>query len=128
MNRTCVDYGFITTVHRPGLPDVHLGFAFQHQAEQACRSLTAALRYTQHVEGTTVTWSSTPDGIAPLPSVPTDPGELAYLVEQDPNDLPMGHAFPDLFSRLVAQQGYDSAARIWREACFWLDDNDSDED
>lgn len=27
---------FVATVHRPNLPDVHLGYGFQHQAESAC--------------------------------------------------------------------------------------------
>ncbi|MFD9964877.1 hypothetical protein [Amycolatopsis sp. NPDC058986] len=38
---TTVDFSFVTTVHRPELPDVHLGFVFQHQAKYAeCRTET----------------------------------------------------------------------------------------
>lgn len=125
---TDIDYSFVTTVHRPGLSEVHLGFAFPHQAEHASWSLTDDLRNTQHVEGTTITWSPTPDGVSPLAPVPAHPWALADLIAQEDNNLPMGHAFPDLFSRLKAQEGYETAARIWHDACFWLDWNESEED
>ena len=127
---TAVDFPFVTTVHRPGLPDVHLGFAVEHQAEQACRSLTIALQYTQHIEGTTITWSPTPDRVTVLAPLPTDQGSvaLADLIAQEPNNLAPGHAFPDLFSRLKAQEGYETAALIWTNACRWLDHAESEED
>jgi hypothetical protein len=128
MTTTAIDFPFLTTVHRPGLPDVHLGFAFPHQAEHASWSLTDDLRNTQHIEGTTITWSPTPDTVSPLAPVPTDPCTLAELVAQENNNLPMGHAFPDLFSRLKAQEGYETAARIWHDACHWLDRNEPEED
>jgi len=114
-------YSFVATVCRPGLPDVHLGFKFQHQAEHASWSLTDDLISTQHVEGTSITWSPTPDGVTPLAPVPTDPCELAELIAQADDNLPTGHAFPDAFSRLKAQEGYGTAARIWRDACLQLD-------
>lgn len=113
--------GYVTTVHRPGLPDVHLGFAFQHQAEHASWSLREDLISTQHVPGTTITWSHTPDGVTPHEPTPTDPLVVADLVAQENRDLPEGHNFPDLFSRLKAQEGYERAARIHTEACRWLD-------
>jgi hypothetical protein len=40
----------------------------------------------------------------------------------------MGHAFPDLYSRLKAQEGYEAATRIWRNTCSWLDRSESEED
>jgi hypothetical protein len=101
---------------------------FRHQAEHASWSLTDDLRNTQHVEGTTITWSPTPNAVSPLAPVPTDPCALADLVAQEDNDLPMGHAFPDMFSRLKAQEGYEPAARIWRDTCSWLNRNESEED
>lgn len=120
------DYPFVATVHRPGLPDVHLGFAFQHQAELACWSLTEDLIGTAHVEGTTVTWSPTPDGVCPQPPVLADAPAVASLVEQELADVPPEHRFPDLFSRLKAQEGYETASRIWRDACRSLDDAEAD--
>lgn len=114
-------YPFVATVHRPGLADVHLGFWFQHQAEQASRSLTQDLIGTCHVEGTTITWSTTPDGVTPLDPVPAVWLSVAELMETEDDDLPTGHAFPDLFSRLKAQEGYETASRVWADACSWLD-------
>lgn len=127
MTSATVTYPFIVTVHRPGLPDVHLGFTFEHRAEHASWSLTDDLGNTQHVEGTTITWSPALDGVTPLCPLPTEPGAVAALIDQQDNDLPMGHAFPDLFSRLKAQEGYETAARIWHHACMWLDHDGSDE-
>lgn len=97
---------FVTTVHRPGLPDVHLGFRFQHQAEHASWSLTSDLTNTTHVVGTTISWRSRPRGVAVLPPVPADAGLIAELIRQedyhgDPEQ------FPDLHSRLKAQEGFE---------------------
>ncbi|MFI5782632.1 hypothetical protein [Nocardia sp. NPDC051570] len=116
-----MDYPFVATVHRPGLPDVHLGFTFRHQATHASWSLTDCLYNTEHVEGTTIAWSPTPDGVSALPPLPTDSFALAELIAQEDDDLPTGHAFPDLFSRLKAQEGHETATTIWRNACYWLD-------
>lgn len=115
------DYPFVTTVHRPGLPEVHLGFAFEHQAEMACRSLTWDLISTAHVEGTTVAWSPTPDGVRPQPPVPASVLAVVSLIEQETDNMPVARCFPDLFSRLKAQEGYETAESIWRDACRLLD-------
>ena len=112
---------YVATVHRPGLPDVPLGFAFGHQAEHASWSLREDLTSTQHVPGTTVTWGRTPDGVNPQEPVPTGPPVVADLLAQEDHDLPMGHNFPDVFSRLKAQEGCEEAARIHAAACRWLD-------
>lgn len=125
---TTVDFPFVTTVHRPGLPEVHLGFAFQHEAQYAAWSLTDDLCSTQHIEGTTITWSATPDRVSVLDPVPTESCALADLIAQENNYLPTGHAFPDLFSRVQAQEGYETASRIWSNACSWLDRDESEED
>jgi hypothetical protein len=127
MTTTAADYPFVTIVHRPGLPEVYLGFAFPYQAEHAAWSLADDLCNTQHVEGTTVTWSSTPDGVSALSPVPADPCALADLIAQEHHGPPMGHGFPDVFSRLKAQEGYVSATQIWRDACLCLDCNASEE-
>ena len=117
---TTSTYPFVTTVHRPGLPDVQLGFVYQHQVEHASWSLASDLRNTQHVEGTTITWGATPDSATPLAPVSTDPFEVALLLEQQDLNQPIGHAFPDLYSRLKAQEGYETTLRIWGSACSWL--------
>ncbi|WP_207548996.1 hypothetical protein, partial [Mycobacteroides chelonae] len=91
---------FVTTVHRPQLPDVHLGFLHQLQAEQACWRLTAALAHTTHVDGTTISWSPRAEGVTVLPPVPTDAWALAELIRKEGP-----HEFPDLYSRLHAQVG-----------------------
>jgi hypothetical protein len=63
-----------------------------------------------------------------LTPVPTDPCALAGLIAHEHNDLSLGRSFPDLFSRLKAQEGYASATQIWGGACFWLDRTESEED
>lgn len=73
---------FVTTVHRPKLPDVHLGFLDQLQAEQACWRLNAALAHTTHVDGTTISWSPRTEGATVLPPVPTDAWALAELIKK----------------------------------------------
>lgn len=115
---------FVATVHRPNLPDVHLGYVFQHQAESACASLRSALVGTTHVAGTTITWSQRLPGMAVEPPVPTEPASIVSLIE---HDLYNGEPdqFPDLFSRLAAQEGYDSAREMWRIACSSLDYDES---
>lgn len=125
---TTSNFPFVAIVHRPGLPDVHLGFAFEHQAQHAAWSLADDLHTTSRIPGTTVGWSPTPASATPLEPVPTDPCLLAALIDDEPPGEPSGHAFPDLFSRLKAQEGYDTAARIWRDACRWLDRAESPQD
>lgn len=115
---------FVTTVHRPAMPDLHLGFAFQHQAEQACRSLVNDLTSTTHVPGTMISWSRRPSGITVIPPVPTDAHGLTGLVKQesysgDPDQ------FPDLYSRLAAQEGHESAGRLWSAVCYLLDHDET---
>lgn len=112
---------YMTTVHRPDLPDIHLGFRFAHQAERACWSLQQDLTYSAHVPGTTITWGPTPDGVTPLEPVPAEVHAYAELLEQENHDGPPGLRFPDAFSRLKAQEGYDTAARVHAGACGYLD-------
>lgn len=121
-------YPYTTIIRRPGLPDVYLGFPFRHQAEHASWSLADDLRNTAHIAGTTVTWGVTPTILTPQAPVPTDPCAVAELLQRESGTLPMGHAFPDMFSLLKAQEGYETAARIWNDACLWLNRNESEGD
>lgn len=114
---TAAVLAFVTTVHRPGLPDIDLGFRFQHQAESAGRSLTADLGNTSHLDGTTITWSKTPAGVDPLPPLPTGSYALADLIMQE-DYQGSGREFPDLYSRLCAQEGPTDADKIWQGACW----------
>ncbi len=108
--------GFVTTVHRPQLPDVHLGFLDKLQAEQACWRLNAALTHTTHVDGTTISWSPRPEGVTVLPPVPTDAWALAELIKREGP-----HEFPDLYSRLLAQIGDAESGQTWSAACAVVD-------
>lgn len=107
---------FVTTVHRPQLPDVHLGFLDQLQAEQACWRLNAALTHTTHVDGTTISWSPRSEGVTVLPPVPTDAWALAELIKKEGP-----HEFPDLYSRLLAQIGDADSGQTWSAACAVVD-------
>lgn len=107
-------------VNRPGLPSIYLGFSSARQAESAGHSIKDALRNPAHVDGTRVVWGRTPAGITSRAPLPTDPYEIAMLMEKEDRDLPTGHAFPDTFMRLMAQEGYEETTRIWRAACQWL--------
>lgn len=77
------------------------------------------VEYLDHAVGCS-SWGRTPDGVTPLAPVPTDSYSLVELIEQEDHDLPMGHAFPDLYARLKAQEGYELAARTWGSACAVL--------
>lgn len=123
-----VEYPHVATVHRPGLPDVHLGFHFAHQAELAAASLRGDFTNTVHVPGSTVTWSPTPAGVSVLAPLPSDRYNLAELIAAEADDQPYGHAFPDLFAQLKARRGYAEAVEIWRAACGVLDRDDCEAD
>lgn len=115
-------YPFVATVHRPDLPDIHLGFDSGHSAEHAATSLRFDLTSTQHVEGTTISYSPTPEGVTPLAPVPADPYTVAEFLAKEDDNRPYGHAFPDLFSRLKAQFGHEKACRIHSEAARIADE------
>jgi hypothetical protein len=117
------EYRFVASVHRPGLADVHLGFRFRHHAESAARSLTQDLVNTCHREGTTITWAPAPDGVQVESPVPTDAHALAdlMLAARQSDYRSSEDTFPDLFSRLKAQESYEDANRMWETACSWLD-------
>lgn len=113
-----MSYPYVVTIDKPGYDTVHLGFTFRHQAEMAAASLRRQLSSTAHPEGTEISWGETPAGIEPLAPLPTDPYLIAGATYAEPDnfeDLP-GAEFPDLFSRLQAQEGDERAGKIWIEA------------
>ncbi|MFI8977151.1 hypothetical protein ACIGO9_30010 [Nocardia asteroides] len=115
-------FPYVTSVLRPDLPTVHLGFWYPTHAAHAAMALRAALHHTAHIEGTTITWSATPEGMAPLSPLPGEASALAELmIQEDERDLPHGHAFPDMFDRLRAQFGYEQARTLYRDAITFAD-------
>ncbi|MGV9839109.1 hypothetical protein ACWDUL_33595 [Nocardia niigatensis] len=117
---TTTSYLYAAIVHRPGLEDVHIGFDSEYAAESACRSLTSSLRSCQHVPGTTITWGPTPDDVTTLGPLPTYYVDVATQLDQEDYELPYGHAFPDVHTRLKAQVGDVRAYDILTDACTWL--------
>lgn len=118
---------FVVTVRRQGMSDLHLGFAFQHQAEQACSSLRSDLTSTTHVARTTISWSRRPRGVTVLAPVPTDVCGLVEMIEKE-NYRGRADQFPDVYSRLVAQEGYELARRLWSAVCYQLADDETTAD
>jgi hypothetical protein len=51
------------------------------------------------------------------PHLAKDPDHIATLMDSEPAGDGTGRNFPDLWARLHAQEGYESAARIWKTAC-----------
>lgn len=112
-------FPYTVTITKPSYEPVHLGFPFWHEAETACTSLRRQLTNTAHPAGTTIAWAETPDGISPLPPLNTGTWALAeaILAAPDQSHWEPGAEFPDLFSRLQAQEGTDRAMTMFREAC-----------
>lgn len=110
------DFPFAVTVTRPGLPAIYLGYAYRHAAEQAAWHLTDALHHTAHPEGTEIIWGATPPGVEVTPPLPTSYQSIAEHPE-----FSAEHLFPDLYSRLVAQEGYEDGRTIWLKACSYSD-------
>lgn len=77
---------------------------------------------TQHVEGTTFDvgdYRPELDHLAPC--VDADPYGLADVMDDDQGGDGTGRNFPDLYARLVAQEGHDRAAELWGKACHIYD-------
>ncbi|MGW2827213.1 DUF1643 domain-containing protein [Streptomyces sp. NPDC001443] len=110
-------------ITRPGLPDIRLGpFAYPHQALSFASSLRLQMHSTQYVDGSTVTVQPCrPDLTYQDPHVPTDPYQIAEMLDGEEPSGVMGHDFPNLWARLHAQEGYDRASAIWRGACTMYD-------
>lgn len=108
-------YPYCVTVIKPGYDSVHLGFPYHHQAEMAATSLRTQLQFTTHPAGTTLLYGPTPADTEPEPPTPTEPHQLAALIDEMPSGDPTGSTFPDLYSRLCAQEG-DEARVAWKRA------------
>lgn len=98
------------TVHRPGSPDLHLGFTTAQQAEAACRSLASA---RTRLPDTVISHGPTPPGATVQPPLPTDPYPLAEAIIAENYHH---NGFPDTYARILAQEGHERGRDIWDAA------------
>ncbi|MET8411076.1 DUF1643 domain-containing protein [Streptomyces sp. NPDC005195] len=105
-------------VARPGLGDIRLGpYGSVTRAGSVASSLRQQRTSTQHVPGTTISVEPYfPEHDHLDPYLPTDPDLIAALMDSEPGGDGTGRNFPGLWARLHAQEGYESAARIWKAA------------
>ena len=100
-------------ITKPGLATVRLGpFAGDVWAERAAGELRLAAASAAPA-GTAVELVAYDPARPHQPlAVPTDPAGLGELMEQMPAGDGTGRDFPDLVTRLAAQEGYGPAARL----------------
>jgi hypothetical protein len=116
------DDQYSVIVTRPGHDTVRIGpFGYHHLAEHATWDLQGQLRNTCHPEGTTIAVAPFDESLPHLPLAPRDAMSLALLMDDEPSGGGTGSNFPDLYSRLHAQVGYEEAARLWGNACSLYD-------
>ncbi|MFF9786341.1 hypothetical protein [Streptomyces nigrescens] len=107
---------FSVTVTKPGHGTVRVGpFIGRWTARGFAQALDHSIRHVGAPADTTL--DVTPyDQQLPHRCVPaTDSVELARQMDQEP-DHPGPAGYPDLFTRLCAHQGWETAARAWLEA------------
>ncbi|MEU0390495.1 DUF1643 domain-containing protein [Streptomyces chartreusis] len=105
-------------LNRPGLPDLRLGpYYYPHVAAGVAAGLRQQMHHTQHVPGTVVTVQPHRGADHLDARVPTDPYALADLMDKDTSGDGTGHNFPDLYTRLHAQEGDERAKELWLKAC-----------
>lgn len=113
---------YSAVITKPGHGIVRLGpLGFQHVAEHMVWDLCSQLHSTSHPAGTTIEVAPFDESLPHLPLLPRDSMELANLMDGEQGDDGSGASFPDLFSRLHAQEGYEVAARLWGNACSLYD-------
>ncbi|WP_329020328.1 hypothetical protein [Streptomyces sp. NBC_01601] len=107
---------FSVVVTKPGHDTVHVGpFTDQWSARGFAHTLEHSIRGLGAPAGTTT------DITLYNPQLPhwcvpaAGQAELAQQMDQEP-DQPGPAGFPDLFTRLVAQRGWEDAARAWLAA------------
>ncbi|MDQ0847739.1 hypothetical protein QFZ68_007502 [Streptomyces sp. V1I6] len=111
--------GYAVVLTRPGLDPIRLGpYEKEHQAEQMADGLRGQTYNTQHVAGTVIDVGDYRPELDHLaPRVDADPCALAEAMDDDQGGDGTGRNFPDLYTRLVAQEGHDCAAKLWSTAC-----------
>ncbi|MFJ2217966.1 hypothetical protein ACIQVO_38145 [Streptomyces sp. NPDC101062] len=117
MSRTSTPNGlFSVIVTKPGHDSVRVGpFTEQWRARGFAHTLDRGVRGTGAPVGTTLDVAAHDPRLPHLPLPAADPAELARQMTTEPDQSgPAG--FPDLFTRLVADRGWENAARAWLEA------------
>ncbi|MET9427948.1 MULTISPECIES: hypothetical protein [unclassified Streptomyces] len=116
--------GYAVVLTRPGLDPVRLGpYETERQAERMAAGLRSQTHHTQHVEGTTFDVDNYRPELQHLDArVPVDPYTLAEAMDDDQDGDGTGRNFPDLYARLLAQEGHACAADLWGKACQEYDD------
>jgi hypothetical protein len=111
--------GYAVVLTRPGLDPVRLGpYVKERHAQQMAGALRYQMRHTQHVEGTVIDVGDYRPELQHLdPSVPSAPYALAEVMDDDEDGDGTGNNFPDLYTRLAAQEGHERASKAWSKAC-----------
>ncbi|MFJ6784521.1 hypothetical protein [Streptomyces yangpuensis] len=115
--------GHAVILDRPGLDPVRIGpYEHESRAEEIAAGLRRQLHHTSHVEGTVITTGAFRPDLDHLdPQVPRDPYALAEAMDNDPDGDGTGRNFPDLYSRLCAQEPEAYASDLWKRACWAYD-------
>lgn len=104
------------------LPAVYLGFTYKHQAEQVASHLKFWRLNSNCPEDAEISDGGlTPPGVIPLPPVPTTVGGLIEAMNAEDESQSHADRYPDLYTRLQAQEGHEEAARLWKAACSLMD-------
>ncbi|NUK54949.1 hypothetical protein HRW14_32805 [Streptomyces lunaelactis] len=115
--------GHSVVLTRPGFSPIRIGpYEKEHQAEEVAAGLRGQLHNTQHVEGTVIDVGDYRPELEHLdPRVPAEPYALAEAMDDDQGGDGTGCNFPDLYARLVAQEGPTRAYEVWGQACTAYD-------
>ncbi|WP_217226137.1 hypothetical protein [Streptomyces anulatus] len=103
-------------VTKPGHDTVRVGpFTEPWRARGFAHALDRGVRGAGAPAGTRLDVAAYDPDLPHRPVPATDPPELARQMDTEPDQSgPAG--FPDLFTRLVADRGWEHAARAWLEA------------
>lgn len=103
-------------VTKPGHDTVRVGpFTEPWRAHGFAHTLDRGVRGAGAPAGTSLDVAAYDPALPHLPVPATDPAALARQMDTEPDQRgPDG--FPDLFTRLVADRGWEDAARAWLEA------------
>lgn len=127
-NEPVMDERYAVIVTRPGHDTARIGpIPWKHQADSMTANLNLQLHSTAHPEGTHIAAGIYAPALPHLPLLPIDAYALAELVHQEPDTSPE-ERFPDTYSRLLAQVGYDRSADLWHAACRLMDEPEESEE
>lgn len=116
------------TVTREGGAVVRIGpIGYQHVAEQMIRAFRMMAHNTTGAAGASyeIGLYRPKEGETYLPLVPARADVLLQLMDHPVQGSEA--QFPDLWSRLQAQHGYETAVEAWTTACALMDQPDDEE-